>query len=311
MRDIHPRFYALYSFFFLCQGLSLEVLLDFFSEHDLDNFVQNGLIVQNNGQLISNYRFVPIDDFVIISSPRREVNTPNYVHIGGDTLVFWDHLKNECRETVNDVLEIGCGAGFLSLAMSQFAQSITATDISQRALDFTNLSAKINGITNIVTRNSDVYSNIDGKFDLIISNPPYMFLPKEYSKRVYSYGGFLGVEILKEILFGLDDYLKDDGVALILANSYIRDDGSNTLYEIIKSLFYEKAYSITLKQLDYQTRAEHATFYQEHRISHSVRYLVKIRKAATPELSHLPIRGSRRLFENLKTKMLSNVKVYG
>jgi methylase of polypeptide subunit release factors len=185
---------------------------------------------------------------------------------------------------------------------------VTATDISQPALEFTRLNAKINGINNIVTKVSDVYSDIQGKFDLIISNPPYVFLPRECIGRTYAFGGYLGTEILEKILVGLDDHLKGNGISFIIAISYIKGNGINALYEMIKGIFEGKPYSITLKQLDYQPLTDYFSFYKKHEISYSVRYLIKIRKAPTYELTHLPIGGVSRVIENLKIRLLSRPK---
>ena len=88
-------------------------------------------------------------------------------------------LSRECKKNNNNVLEIGCGTGVLSLWMSQIGQNVIATDINRQALEITELNAKINGINNITTKASDVYSEVHGEFDLIISNPPYIFLPEE------------------------------------------------------------------------------------------------------------------------------------
>ncbi len=305
MRAIYPKLNHLYSFFFLCEELHLTVLLKFFTQQEVDNLTRNGIISCIDDRCICNYRIVPVDRLLITCSPPHEFDTVNYVHIGRDTITLWNLLKEECKKSVNDVLEIGCGAGFHSLWLSQFAQNVTATDISQRALEFTKVNARINGINNITTKISDVYSDVQGKFDLIISNPPYMFLPEEYSKRIYSNGGYLGTEILMKILLGLDDHLKDNGISFILAESYIKENDSNTLNEIIKDVFLGKPYTISLIQLRYQPLGNLVTFYKKHKISHSILYLIKIQKSSTCKLTHYPIQGLPRVMENLKMKLLS------
>jgi SAM-dependent methyltransferase len=308
MRNIYPRLYNLYRVFFQCEEVPLAVFLKFFDHHELDVLIRDGIISCTDGRCICNYRFVPIDDLLIIGSPDCEYDTVNYVYIGGDSIRFWILLKKRWQKSVNDALEIGCGTGFLSLWMSHIAQNVTATDINERALEFTKLNAKINGINNIVTKVSDVYSDIRGEFDLIISNPPFIFLPSECVGRTYAFGEDLGVEILEKILVGLDDHLKDNGTSFLMAMSYIKENGVNTLYEMIKSIFHGKPYSITLKQLDYQLLRNHYSFYKQHGISYSIFYFIKIQKARTYELTHLPIRGGTKLIEYLKIKLLDQPK---
>jgi SAM-dependent methyltransferase len=304
MRKIDQKLYMLYNFFFQCKELPLTGLLQFFDQNEINILIRNNIISCTDSRLVCNYRFVPIDKFLTISSPPCEFDTVNYVHIGGDTIKLWNLIKKECKESINNAIEIGCGAGFLSLWISQFAQHVTATDISQRTLEFAKFNAEINGIGNIVTRNSDVYSNVEGKFDLIISNPPYLFLPEGYSsRRSYSYGGYLGTDILKKIFLGFDRHLKENGTALLLANAYIKDNGTNTLYDTIKNLFHGKPYSITLKQLFYQRKNDLFAFYKKHNISHSILYFIKIQKAQTYKLSHISILGVSKVAEKMKIKL--------
>ncbi len=308
MHIIHPKLYDLYKLFFQCAEFPLPVFLKFFSQHEFDNLIGNGIISRTDGRCVSNYRFVPIDDLLIVSSPDREYDTPKYVYVGGDSIKFWNFLKKTVKKPVNDALEIGCGTGFLSLWMSQIAQKVTATDISQRALESTRLNAKINGINNIVTKISDVYSDIRGKFDLLISNPPYEFLPEVCTGRTFAFGGNLGSGIVEKILLGLDDHLKDGGISFIMAVSYIKENGINPIYEMIKSMFHRKPYSITLRQLDYQPLTNYFSFYKEHMISYSIEYLIRIQKAASYQLTHVPIRGVSRVIENLEVKLRSRPK---
>ncbi len=307
MRNLSPLLYNLYRFFFLSEELPLILVSEFLNQHELNILIESELISCKDGRFICNYRFVPINDLIIICSPIREKGSPNYVYIGGDSIIMMNLLSRESNKSINSVLEIGCGTGVLSLWMSKFGQNITATDINQRALEITELNAKINGITKIITKTSDVYSDVHGEFDLFFSNPPCIFLPKEYSHRINAYGGDLALEIVEKIFLGLDDRLKDNGVLLILCLSYIQN-GTNTLIELVRSVFLGKPYSITLKQIDYQPLTGHLTFYRKHGISHAIRYWVKIEKTSAYKVDHIPIRGAHRLLESLKIKLLSRRK---
>jgi SAM-dependent methyltransferase len=308
MCNFYPKLYNLYRLFFRCEEFPQPVFLKIFSQHELDILMRNGIISSIDGRCVCNYRFVPIGDLLIISSPDREYDTPRYVYIGGDSIIFWNLFKKTWEKSVNNALEIGCGTGFLSLWMSHIAQRVTATDISQRALEFTKVNAEINGINNIVTKISDVYSDIQGKFDLIISNPPFDFLPEECIGRTFAFGGNLGNEIVERILLGLDDHLKDDGISFITATSYVNKKGINPLYEMIKDMFHGKSYSVSLTQLDYQPITEYFSFYEKHKIAHSIRYWIKIRKSQTYKLTHFPIQGVSKVVETLKIKLLSSRK---
>lgn len=72
------------------------------------------------------------------------------------------------------VLDIGCGSGVLSLFAAKINPSIklTAADVSAMALCAAEKNFKSNNVDATIVA-SDVFSHIDGRFDLIISNPPF------------------------------------------------------------------------------------------------------------------------------------------
>lgn len=77
----------------------------------------------------------------------------------------------------NKVLEIGTGSGAIavSLAAELPEVEIMATDISKNALETASKNAAVHGVDNRVTfAKADLFSGIDGTFDLIVSNPPYI-----------------------------------------------------------------------------------------------------------------------------------------
>ena len=82
------------------------------------------------------------------------------------------------EKLIKNILEIGTGSGCIAIAVAKAfpGASITATDINQKALDLAAENAILNGAKNISFIKSDLFSNIDKnkKFDLIISNPPYI-----------------------------------------------------------------------------------------------------------------------------------------
>ena len=73
------------------------------------------------------------------------------------------------------VLDIGTGSGAIALALAKARPdwSVTATDISQEALDLASNNAK-NQKLNIFFKKSDCFAEISEKYDIIVSNPPYI-----------------------------------------------------------------------------------------------------------------------------------------
>ena len=70
-------------------------------------------------------------------------------------------------------VEIGCGTGAVSLIVGQHAKSGLGVDINPEAVRNANLNKKVLGVKNVTFALSDVFDQVDGKFDIVICNPPY------------------------------------------------------------------------------------------------------------------------------------------
>ncbi len=92
---------------------------------------------------------------------------------------------------------------------------------------------------------SNLFSNIGGKFDLIIFNPPY--LPRaegeDSESELITTGGELGGEVINEFLLGAGEHLSEDGCVFLLVSNLsggICWDGWNRELIASKSIFFEK-----------------------------------------------------------------------
>lgn len=90
--------------------------------------------------------------------------------------------------TVNRAVDIGCGAGpgAVVVALQRPGAEVLAVDINQQALQLTALNARLAGAERVMTRHSDLLDQVDGNFDLIVANPPYLL---DADERTYRHGG--------------------------------------------------------------------------------------------------------------------------
>jgi release factor glutamine methyltransferase len=86
----------------------------------------------------------------------------------------------EVRST-DRVLDMGTGSGVNAILAAGTATSVLAVDINPHALAATRANAEGNGLADrIEVRHSDVFSTVDGTFDLIIFDPPFRwFAPRD------------------------------------------------------------------------------------------------------------------------------------
>lgn len=71
------------------------------------------------------------------------------------------------------VLDLGCGTGVVTVFAAATVDEVVAADISPGALENTRRNCDTHGITNAIVLHSDMFSAVEGCFDLIITHPPY------------------------------------------------------------------------------------------------------------------------------------------
>ena len=127
----------------------------------------------------------------------------------------------ENPETNFSVLDIGTGSGAIALALAKnrSAWSVTAADISQEALNLASENAK-NQKLNIFFKKSDCFAEISEKYDIIVSNPPYISREDESEvglnvlhsePHLALFADEDGLAIYRRIAEDATDYLKDGG----------------------------------------------------------------------------------------------------
>src|ERR671917_1153220 len=88
-------------------------------------------------------------------------------------------LKEVCES--DRVLDMGTGSGVNAILAASKAAEVVAVDINPVAVEAARNNAAHNGVAHrIDIRRSDVFSNVDGEFDLIIFDPPFRwFAPRD------------------------------------------------------------------------------------------------------------------------------------
>lgn len=134
------------------------------------------------------------------------------------------------------VLDIGTGSGAIAMAVAdKTGAKVTAVDISEKALKVATVNCK--PYTNITLKKSDVFSGVSGKYDVIVSNPPYIPVSElaglsEDVKRepvTALNGGEDGLDIVRRIISGASERLNPGGV-LMMEIGYNQSEAVKALY---------------------------------------------------------------------------------
>lgn len=121
------------------------------------------------------------------------------------------------------VLDIGTGSGAIAVTVKKNAPEteVTASDISEKAISLAKENAKNNGV-DVCFIESDLFENVFGKFDVILSNPPYIptkdieKLEKELSFEPENAldGGADGLDFYRDIIAEAKEFLNKNGLLM-------------------------------------------------------------------------------------------------
>ena len=144
------------------------------------------------------------------------------------------------------ILEIGCGSGVVSLHCAFYGCRVTSVDINPRAVECTRHNAERNGLVLNVFL-SDLYENVEGKFDTIVFNLPYLPVDDEGMLAKAWSGGEDGLGPLPELLEKSDRYLNPDGRVVVVTSSLmdqVKLERLLSMYKVRRTgelpLFFEK-----------------------------------------------------------------------
>ena len=179
--------------------------------------LEDGIKRLNNGEPVQ-YIVGNVDFYGYKINVNKNVLIPRFET---EELIFKtiNLIKKNLNENIK-VLDIGTGSGCISIALKKEIPGldITAVDISEDAL----VVAKNNALENNCEINfikSDLFNNIDDKYDLIISNPPYisydeqiMDIVKKNEPHLALYAKNNGLYFYEEIIKNSSNYLNDKNI---------------------------------------------------------------------------------------------------
>lgn len=152
--------------------------LEYIKKYSDKDFLEENIKRLNNGEpvqyIVGNVDFygfnIIVDKRVLI--PRFET----------------EQLIEKTLKLVSDdikILDIGTGSGCIAITLKKNLENsvVDACDISGDALEVAKKNAKLNNV-DINFIQSDIFSNINDKYDLIISNPPYIAYDEEIDEVV-------------------------------------------------------------------------------------------------------------------------------
>ena len=138
---------------------------------------------------------------------------------------------------------------------------------TQRALRYCAINTVLNDVANVQMVSSDLYTNIEGTFDLIVSNPPYLVdgLERAYRHGGGEFGSLLSMRILEEGI----DRLAPAGQLLLYTGSAIVD-GVDLFRKHLEKQLSRRSLRFSYEEIDpdvFGEELEHPPYDQADRIA--------------------------------------------
>ena len=141
-----------------------------------------------------------------------------------------EYIKKNYKEDKINVLDIGIGSGAISLSIASYLKNtqVFGIDISDTAIKVANINKEKFKLSNVNFYKGDLFKaledfNMEGEFDIIVSNPPYIkseeiqsldIQVKDHEPRLALDGGLDGLDFYRRITKDSLEYLKDNSLLI-------------------------------------------------------------------------------------------------
>ena len=235
----------------------IEYLEKYLKNKSLDNAIkelESGRPIQ---YVIGNVEFynsvINVNENVLI--PRFETE------LLVDKLV--KYVKNKFNDNIN-ILDMCTGSGCIAISLKKEIDcNIDAVDISKGALEVAKENAKINNV-NINFIESNLFDKVNSKYNVIVSNPPYisysediMEIVKNNEPNIALYAEDNGLYFYKEILNSIKKYLEKDFIIAF-------EIGMNQADNIVKTINDNISNVIVSVEKDYNDRNRFIFIFNEN-----------------------------------------------
>jgi SAM-dependent methyltransferase len=193
---------------------------------------------------------------LLLSHSAYPTTASDAVFFGPDTYRFASLITEALRLAPlprgAHILDMGCGSGAGGLIAaaqepSSAPAAIVLADINPRALAHAQANALLAGVPQVQCVQTDLYAGIDGTYDLIVANPPYLV---DGASRAYRHGGGpLGGELSERIVRDGLAFLRPGGrLVLYTGSAMVR--GRDPLRESLTAIVRERDWPMAYGELD-------------------------------------------------------------
>lgn len=177
------------------------------------------------------------------------------VFFGPDTYRFAYHLKQYLAsrsDPLKRAVELCCGTSAAAISIAKYFpdyDELIVADLNPKALLYSQMNIDFAGLKKIHPVQSDLFANLQGQFDLIFANPPYLIDPHQ---RQYRHGGdeldgnALSFRIIKEGI----QHLNPRGCIFLYTGVTVTQDGNRFVEHLENLMRQYKKISWSYEEID-------------------------------------------------------------
>jgi methylase of polypeptide subunit release factors len=238
----YPDFYAalmrwqegdaavvLFDLLFLGRQVGERVLAGIAGERTLRLLEEATVLSSAEGKFRSNVRAYPLKGMYFLCDPSRAHS--DFVYLGWDSHLMVNVAAKYCAgRRFARALDLCTGSGVQGLSLRRQSEQLVCADINPRALAMVAANAALNGLDEVQTIHSDLFSSVSGHFDCITANTPYV--PEPPGGHLPIGGGDTGIEFTMRLLKEIPDRLVASGIAIVYTSDPILDGKRRLLEQV-------------------------------------------------------------------------------
>lgn len=216
LRELHHRRYDLFhQAFALGMPMSDKMTVGLTSM-----LLASGLATAAEGGLVCRYRITRLADDFIVTDPPEYRGRERVLYLSDNESLLRARTLPCCAGL--RVLDLGSGSGVQAIAAyRRGARVVTSIDVSPRAVAFTRFNLALNGLRCDDVRQVPLsgFTPVCGRYDVLVSNPPFVPVPPGTSFMTSGAGGIDGLDFARQLIGRLPDLLRPGGIVCLVSLS--------------------------------------------------------------------------------------------
>lgn len=186
---------------------------------DWSSFLNCGLASSANGEILFRYRCSRLMDDFLFTDRVDYVGADRVLYLSDNESLLRAQSMPQCKGA--SALDIGTGSGVQSIAAyRRGASQVISVDVSPRAVEVARFNLTLNGLPQkgVILADFGQFES-DETFDLIVSNPPFVPVPKNTTFMTSGAGGEDGLDFVRLILHKCKTFLAPGGTLCLVSIS--------------------------------------------------------------------------------------------